>query len=339
MQKTCFAALGLCLLSGAALADDCKQLAIVTSVDLETTNEHNAVFAPVTLEGKAYLLQVDTGDNISVLTEGVVNKLGLDHEPVNVALVGVNGTYSNTAGRVKSFTLGNLHASNVDFMISKNFDGEDDQKKDDSDTVAGLLGADVLGNYDVEFDFGGNKLTLLSPDHCRGKVIYWPAAAVAAVPITVTRGGDISFPVTLDGKAVNATLDTGASTSVVNLSFAENNFGLTPTSPGVTSAGTMNKTHGSAVLSTHFKTLTFGDDTTGSLTVANPGADLVANFMGNSDVQGSSHTGTKLPSKQQTMKLPDMLLGMNVLRHLHVYIAYGEGMLYITPASTPAAKP
>ncbi|HKD21597.1 MAG TPA: hypothetical protein VKB71_06270, partial [Rhizomicrobium sp.] len=29
----------------------------------------------------------------------------------------------------------------------------------------------------------------------------------------------------------------------------------------------------------------------------------------------------------------DMVIGMNVLRHLHIYIAYKEQKLYITPAS------
>ena len=37
-----------------------------------------------------------------------------------------------------------------------------------------------------------------------------------------------------------------------------------------------------------------------------------------------------------------MLLGMNVLRHFHIYIAFKEKKLYITPAGVPAqseAKP
>jgi hypothetical protein len=32
-----------------------------------------------------------------------------------------------------------------------------------------------------------------------------------------------------------------------------------------------------------------------------------------------------------------MLIGMNILRHLHIYIAYKEHKLYITPAGTPTA--
>src|SRR5262249_38061454 len=162
-------------------------------------------------------------------------------------------------------TLGNLHASNVDFMISR-----DNPFGEGNKEIAGLLGADILSNYDVELDFGADKMTLLSPDHCPGKVIYWNPQAVAVVPIQVTRGGDIVFPVTLDGKPVNATLDTGASDTVVNLGFAESTFGIGPTSPDVKAIDTLEHSHGSAVLRTHFKTLTFGDDANGSITVGNP---------------------------------------------------------------------
>jgi hypothetical protein len=31
-----------------------------------------------------------------------------------------------------------------------------------------------------------------------------------------------------------------------------------------------------------------------------------------------------------------MILGMDILHHLHLYIAYKEKKLYITPASAPA---
>lgn len=325
--------LGLCfpLLAGSALAQDCKPLTIVSSVDLQTDKDRDAIFAPVTIEGKNELLQVDTGAQLSELTRDVVADLKLDRESVYIAEIDVSGQYADEAARVQSFTIGNLHASKVDFMVPK-FNPYGEGNKD----VAGLLGADILKNYDLEIDFGAMKMSLLSPDHCPGKVIYWPATAVAAVPIEVTKDGDITFPVTLDGHQVLATLDTGAYSTTVNLSYAEEKMGLTPTSPGVTTNGALAHTHGSVTYHTRFKTLTFGDDATGSLTMANPESDLIANFMGNSDVAGEQRTGSKLPSRHESVVLPDMLLGMNVLRHLHIYIAYGEQKLYITPASAPA---
>jgi hypothetical protein len=34
-----------------------------------------------------------------------------------------------------------------------------------------------------------------------------------------------------------------------------------------------------------------------------------------------------------------MLIGMNILSKLHLYIAFGERKIYITPASAPPAAP
>ena len=34
---------------------------------------------------------------------------------------------------------------------------------------------------DYEVDFGARKLSLFSSNHCPGRVVYWPASAVAVV--------------------------------------------------------------------------------------------------------------------------------------------------------------
>ncbi len=48
----------------------------------------------------------------------------------------------------------------------------------------------------------------------------------------------------------------------------------------------------------------------------------------------TTKTGSHLSS--DVVQPPDMLIGMNILSHLHVYIAYKERKLYITPSSPPA---
>ncbi len=34
------------------------------------------------------------------------------------------------------------------------------------------------------------------------------------------------------------------------------------------------------------------------------------------------------------IKQDELIIGMNILKHLHIYIAYGEKKLYISPAGT-----
>jgi hypothetical protein len=42
-------------------------------------------------------------------------------------------------------------------------------------TVAGLLGADVMANYDIEFDFYGGKMNLFAPISCPNTCLLAPA--------------------------------------------------------------------------------------------------------------------------------------------------------------------
>jgi hypothetical protein len=45
--------------------------------------------------------------------------------------------------------------------------------------------------------------------------------------------------------------------------------------------------------------------------------------------------GTRIREPDTEQGLPQVLIGMDILRHLHLYIAYREQKLYITPASAP----
>ena len=103
-----------------------------------------------------------------------------------------------------SVTLGRLRQEGVYFMVLPGAEGPNDPAIEDS---GGILGSEMLRN--VDFDFAGNKLNLVSPDHCAGNVVYWQAPTVAVVPMTLNTTGHIMFRMELDGRRVNAMLDTG----------------------------------------------------------------------------------------------------------------------------------
>jgi hypothetical protein len=54
------------------------------------------------------------------------------------------------------------------------------------------------------------------------------------------------------------------------------------------------------------------------------------------DPTASLEHNTRIPDKNLEIALPQVIIGMNVLRKLHIYIAYKEQKLYVTPAA-PAA--
>src|SRR5438105_11627601 len=210
-----------------AWAEECGPLKIVASVDLKMAGEDRAAFAPVTLQGQTKYMLLDTGGTISEITPATVAALGLEsHKTPNLRFYDVKGNYVDHATVVPDFAIGDLAGHNVDFVVGP------DGLFPENENIAGILGPGILRFYDVALDFENRKFMLLSQDHCEGKVIYWKADAVAAVPMEVVRAsGHIVVPVVLDGQKLNALIDTGATNSVLNLSVAEGDFKLSLKQP------------------------------------------------------------------------------------------------------------
>jgi len=265
---------------------------------------------------------LDTGGALDEITQQTAAALGLrPFRTPTLRFYDLRGNYVDHAAAVPNFAIGNLVGHNVNFVVGPDylFAGRPD--------IAGILGPGILRFYDVAIDFGANRLTLLSPDHCEGKVVYWPTRTVAVIPMQVLRSsGHIVVPVTLDGRTINAMLDTGAYTTALSLTAARNDLGLDL-------AMMFRFQHRVMPYQHRFASLNFG-----SVTVANPLVDILPGLGRGPRIP--SATGTRI-SDGETERLPDMLIGMDILRHLHLYIAYREQKLYVSAASaaTVASAP
>ncbi|HSZ74199.1 MAG TPA: retropepsin-like aspartic protease, partial [Rhizomicrobium sp.] len=129
-----------------------------------------------------------------------------------------------------------------------------------------------------------------------------------------------------------AMLDTGASITTLSMREAQAAFNLTPDSPDVEKGELVNGDPNIKAYFHRFKTLTFE-----GITVGNPRVELIPDLM-RDRLERAPETGSRLatPGDDDTHGLPAMLIGYSTLKHLHVYIAYKEQKLYITPASAPA---
>jgi predicted aspartyl protease len=308
-------------------AQECGPLKIVAIVDLRMAGEDRAAFVPVTLQGQTKYMLLDTGGTVSEITPTTVAALGLEsHKTPTLRFYDVKGNFVDHATVVPDFAIGNLTGHNVDFVV-----GPDDLFPE-NEKIAGILGPGILRFYDVALDFANRKFALLSQDHCEGKVIYWKADAVAAVPMEVARAsGHIVVPVLLDGRKLNALIDTGATDSVLNLNVAEGDFGLNTKQPDMAPVRPLGDRNNSMVYRHSFKSLSFE-----GIGVSNPTFDIIPDLE-HGQMEKPPPIGTRFQDTDAEQKLPDMLIGMDVLRHLHLYIAYKEQKLYITPASAPVA--
>lgn len=247
---------------------------------------------PITIDGTAVNMLVDTGAPFSILDLSVVNKFNLPEGWAGHPQMLFGGEGSSVATRVQIFKIGKSTIDKHAFVVWR--DGRFASPSD------GDLASDILGAFDLDFDFASGKLDFMSQDHCQGKVVYWTKGDYAAFPFTTDDDQHIRIDVVLDGKTFSALLDTGSNMSTMSLEAAEEKFKLDRTGQAPTRVVHV------------FKQLALQ-----GITVNNPEIDLVPD-----------NESKLLHSDGQA----DMILGMDVLRVLHLYIAYKEHMIYATDA-------
>ena len=118
-------------------------------------------------------------------------------------LKGVGNRQLNGYVETRDFAIGSAHGKDYIFYV----DTFDNLFAD------GTLAPETLANYDVDFDFGHDKLNLIQPAHCPNGPVYWTKAPAAIVPMEIVDRTHIRIPVTIDGKEIMATLDTSSTIS------------------------------------------------------------------------------------------------------------------------------
>jgi predicted aspartyl protease len=289
------------LASSPARADDKCHLYRIAQIDM-AIDESGRVDVPMTINGRTVNLLVDTGGYVSTLTRSTVTSLGLS--PVS-AFRPIEQYYGGE--KLDRFvTVHDAQFAGVNVPKLQLFVMSDGRLSSDED---GTISPDIMRNFDVDFDFANAAFSLFSKDHCEGRVVYWTQGGYAQIKFGLDADGHIRVPVTLDGRDFRASFDTGAMNTVASLEGIEDEFNLDSKSPALRLLPESDAKH--HTYHYPFATLAFG-----GVTVSNPDLLLIPNSE-------SHFWGEK----------GKLILGMNVLRRLHLYIAYGEHALYVTPAT------
>jgi len=295
-----------------AHAQGCK-LTQVASLPMTVDAEQRLVVPGRLNDRLSTTFAVDTGAFVSLLRRSVADRLGLAFKEIPERVFGVGGR-PLTSRVLVTLQLDKLVSPNAPLLLMPDTLLEGSK-------IAGLVGADYLSNYDLDLDFGGGKLNLFSQGHCQGQVVYWSSDYLQQ-PIELDHNHHVFLPITLDGRQLKAVLDTGASDTFLPLPDARWQFGLDPNSPGMEPAGASTTADGSQLPTYRyrFKTMEIA-----GITFHNPTLSLIPRIERFATKTGS-HTGAA------EGELPQVTLGIHELAKLHLYIAYGEHMLYVTPA-------
>jgi predicted aspartyl protease len=278
-----------------AFAQEKKACQLVRYSEIPITTLPDGRFTvPVIVEGRKLDFLVDTGGAVATLEENEAFSMRIPFQYTASGLQGVAGSLLPYVAKVRNFSLGGMQGTNLDIF-------KDPRLPDGAD---GTLSPDMLKHFDVEIDFVRGKLGLFSQKHCPGQVVYWTKIGYYALPMELVSNGHIQVPVTLDGVKLNALLDTGARHSIISMR-AVRALGISEKSPEL-KPGTDDDAR-YKVYDYPFKALDFG-----GISVNKPRIQVVSDNF--------------LPGRI------DMLIGISMLRRLHLYIDYGEEKLYLTLA-------
>lgn len=335
-------AIAVLLLATPALADDCTPLKMIASLDATPLGKTSMMTIDAGFNGTPKPMLVDTGAGISMIFESALEPLGL-HGIRNsrIKMLSGAGGASQDFAEVASLTVGAIQVPRAQLQVAPNSDAER--------PFVGLLGGDLMSLYDVEIDPAGHKLNFFAKDHCPGHVIYWHPAGLAVVPIQtqiatgdssrtgfrsyVFRDRRIYVPVTLDGKDLQAQIDTGSGTSSMSADTAKFIFGITAASPGSVAQGSVDGDPDHVRFTHTFPTLTFD-----GVTVSNARFEIYPDLIGTHDPNNSSRTDTRIHTIDDNLTAGNHVsIGMDVLRRLRMFVAFSENKLYITPATAPVA--
>jgi predicted aspartyl protease len=304
---------------GAAQAADCGSLQLVNSVQMMPT-DGGSDLVPLQINGADQMFVFDTGGATTMITREVAEKLKLRIQPTYMTMINVAGGGTEDRAFIDQFQLGRLHGKDMKFPIAP-FKGID-----------GVLSLNFMLPYDVDVDFGTDTLNFFSQDHCPGGVLYWKADTVAVMPFSI-EDSHVEVPVTLDGNPLRAVIDTGASNTILRMDLARSQYKLTMGDAASPEIERTADDHGPKAYAHIFQTLAFGP-----IEVKHPRV-IVLEDVWKRDAAFSPLVGDRTKTDKDVVTLlPEVLIGMNVLRKLHVYFAFKERKMYLSAASAGAAS-
>lgn len=275
----------------------------------------------VLLDGKPARMMLDSGANGLTISGEAAMRLGLrQRSGARASITGLGGTVYRRVFEADTVTIG-AQTRTVPTPLVETTDAQAAGRGFD-----GILGMGVFDRNDVEIDFPARTLALYRARFCPQGRPPWQGGFLSFPRAGASQHGTGNLPmidVRLDGRSARALVDTGATTSVVDQSFA-----VSAGAPAEPPDGARRGTTGTMSESTlpmwlhRFGTLEIGP------------ARIEAPQLWITDLGMTA----------------DMILGLSHIGRMKIWISNGSDMVYLaapprpravqpTPASPPARPP
>ena len=178
----------------------------VAVLPLDVIDRHAVV--EVLVNGTRLRMMLDTGAEFTMVTHDSVGIAGLWEDPWRHGRV--NGLGGTSPIGVTHATVG-LTGPGKPLTLAV---GELWTRPGMSD-LAGIVGTDVLSDYDIEIDFAQRRLTLSEAHQCAGDYVPWQGRW-AMLPASVTPRRRVMVTTRVGQTDLGAMLDSGASMSILS---------------------------------------------------------------------------------------------------------------------------
>jgi tetratricopeptide (TPR) repeat protein/predicted aspartyl protease len=252
------------------------------------------------INGQDAKLFIDTGAMFNMLGPSSAQKFGLKLGPLDprIRVGGVTGEVNAHITTVKTLTFLGAPFDGVEFLVGEHGFGPAD----------GLIGQNVLGGPDVEYDLANGIVRLFRSKDCGGAALaYWAQdGAVAMLPIVPMdqERRRIVGTATLNGVRLRVMFDSGAARSVLTVAGARR-AGVRTDGPGVAALGV--------------------ESGVGARVARSWTAPFQSFEIGGEQVQA-----TRLQIGDLDLGDVDMLLGADFFLSHHLYISRTQSRVYFT---------
>jgi len=281
----------------------------VAEMPLIDIGEHFAVMGKINFQSSPFI--VDTGAAATLIKDKVVGDNAIALDPIASHATAVSGI-GNSGPPIYNALPFFLGFGQIGFRdrstVVARMGDLDGSLKD----VAGLLGDDVMSQFDVEMDFPDRRITFYKNAGCRGQYAPWKEPYSSGA--FRRHNSEIVIDGSANGHPLDVVVDTGAAMSFMSrraaLASGAKDADMTLTSASVVSP--FNEGERMPVRSVAFS----------SFVVAR--SDLSGRAVGVVDVE--------VPGG-------DMLLGLDFLRTTKIWFGYSSGSIFIADRHVEASHP
>jgi len=189
------------------------------------------------INGQPAMFIADSGAFFSMLSRESAQKYALRlAPPINMKVEGIGGEERVQVANVKELTLqgfvGGRAIKGVDFFVGGDTWAEG---------IAGVIGQNVIGYADTEYDLSHGAIRLFRSKDCRHSILaYWATAGSVVAEVSIEPRTPLESHIVgnakLNGQWIKVVFDSGALRSMLNLKAAAR-AGVRPESEGVMEAG------------------------------------------------------------------------------------------------------